>query len=169
MRTIQYISKLGLFFLIFIITGTESCRDDKNDWVPYVLVNLVLDLQTDLSYLGVSETAIILPNDNGFGVLHFASPKNPEITLGQAVYGNGLIIYRIDINEFAVYDITCTFKASSDYCALEMDDTWLVPKCPCCESEFNILLEASPISGPAALPLKPYTTFIRNNQLFIKN
>lgn len=169
MKKIQYISKLGLFFLLFTIAGTESCRDDKNDYIPYVPVNLILDLQTDLSYLGVSESATIIRNEYGFGVLHFASPKYPQITLGQEVYGNGLILYRKDLNEYVVYDITCTFKASTDYCALEMDDTWLVPKCPCCQSEFNLLLDASPISGPAALPLKQYTTFIRNNQLFIKN
>ncbi|KPK88076.1 MAG: hypothetical protein AMS27_00560 [Bacteroides sp. SM23_62_1] len=169
MKTKQYIPKLGLFFLIFIIPGVESCKDNNKDYVPYVPVNLVLDLQTDLSYLGVGETAIITPNEYGFGVLHFASPKYPEITLGQEVYGNGLIVYRFDINEFVTYDITCTFNATTDYCALDMDDTWLIPKCPCCQSEFNILLEASPVSGPAALPLKAYTTFIRNNQLYIKN
>jgi len=169
MRSIKYNSKLGLFFFIFIFIVIESCKDNKHDYVPYVTVNLILDLQTDLSYLGVSEAATITPNNSGFGVIRFSSPKIPEINLGQEVYGNGLIIYRIDLNEFAVYDITCTFKADIDYCALEMDNTWLVPKCPCCNSEFNILLEATPISGPAALPLKPYTTFIRNNQLFIKN
>ncbi len=169
MKTINDYSKLGFFFLIFIITATESCNDNDHDYVPYVTVNLVLDLQTDLSYLGVSETATITPNEQGFGIIHFASSKLPEITLGQQVYGNGLIIYRIDLNEFAVYDITCTYRANTDYCALEMDETWLVPKCPCCDSEFNIPLDATPVSGPAALPLKSYNTFIRNNQLYIKN
>jgi len=169
MKTINDYSKLGFFFFIFIITATESCNDNDHDYIPYVPVNLVLDLQTDLSYLGVGETATITPNENGFGIIRFASSKLPEITLGQQVYGNGLIIYRIDLSEFTVYDITCTYRANTDYCALEMDETWLVPKCPCCNSEFNIPLDATPVSGPAALPLKSYHTFIRNNQLYIKN
>jgi Rieske Fe-S protein len=101
--------------------------------------------------------------------LQFLRRIHKDLAYSVLLHQNGLIIYRIGIDEFAVYDITCTFKASTDFCALEMDDTWLIPKCPCCGSEFNILLEASPVSGPAASALKQYYTFIRNNQLYIKN
>ena len=133
-------------------------------------VDLVLDLQIDLSGLGVLEAATITPNSLGLGEIRFSSPHLPTINIGQAVYGNGLILYRISQNEFAAYDITCTYRADIDYCALEMGTNWLIPKCPCCNSEFNLLLDgAPPISGPAALPLMKYTTFIRNNQLYIKN
>lgn len=163
------LSKLFLFSLIISFVINVSCKDSIMDTIPYVPVDLVLDLQADLSYVGVGETAIIKPDLQGFGILSFASPKFSPISLGQVIEGNGLILYRSGLDEFAAYDITCTFKASTDYCALEMDDTWFVPACPCCGSEFNILLEASPVSGPAAAPLKQYSTFIRNNQLYIKN
>jgi Rieske Fe-S protein len=163
------LSKLFLFSLIFTCIINISCKDNIRDQVPYVPVDLVLDLQADLSYVGVGETAILTPNPQGMGILTFASSRYSPISLGQAITGNGLILYRLGTNEFAVYDMTCTFKASTDYCALEMDDTWLVPKCPCCSSEFNILLEASPVSGPAAVALKQYSNFVRNNQLYIKN
>jgi nitrite reductase/ring-hydroxylating ferredoxin subunit len=161
--------KLFLFFLIINFILPESCNDNIIDGVPYVPVDIVLDLQADLSYVGVGETAILIPDPEGFGVLSFSSSKYAPITLGQFIQGNGLIIYRQAVDEFAVYDITCTYKASTDFCALEMDDTWLIPKCPCCGSEFNILLEGSPVSGPAAVSLKQYSCFIRNNQLYIKN
>ncbi len=163
------LSKLFLFLLILTFILSQSCKDNINDDVPYVSIDIVLDLQADLSYVGVSETAILTPDPQGSGVLSFSSSKYSPITLGQFIQGNGLIIYRLAIDEFVVYDITCTYKASTDYCALEMDDTWLIPKCPCCGSEFNILLEGSPVSGPAALALKQYSSFIRNNQLYIKN
>jgi hypothetical protein len=162
-------SKLFLFLFIITFILTESCNDNINDGVPYVSIDIVLDLQADLSYVGVGETAILTPDPQGSGILSFSSSKYSPITLGQFIQGNGLIIYRQAVDEFAVYDITCTYKASTDYCALEMDDTWLIPKCPCCGSEFNILLEASPVSGPAAVSLKQYSCFIRNNQLYIKN
>jgi len=162
-------SKLFLFLLIITFIQIESCKDNINDDVPYVSIDIVLDLQADLSYIGVGETAILTPDPQGSGILSFSSSKYSPITLGQFIQGNGLIIYRQAIDEFAIYDITCTYKASTDYCALEMDETWLIPECPCCGSEFNILLEGSPVSGPAAQALKQYSCFIRNNQLFIKN
>ena len=162
-------SKLFLFSLIITFISAESCDDNLTDVVPYVAIDIVLDLQADLSYVGIGETCILTPDPQGSGILSFSSSKYSPITLGQFIQGNGLIIYRSGTDEFAVYDITCTYKASIDYCALEMDDTWLVPKCPCCGSEFNMLLEASPVSGPAAVALKQYSSFIRNNQLYIKN
>lgn len=155
--------------LIVAFVVYVSCKDTNKDNVPYVPVDIVLDLQADLAHVGVGESAILTPNEQSFGVLRFSSSNLPEISLGQQLLGNGLILYRTGTTEFSVYDITCTFNASVDYCALEMDDTWLVPECPCCGSEFNILLEASPVSGPAAFPLKTYSAFVRNNQLFIRN
>lgn len=163
------LSKLFLFLLILAFVLIVSCKDINKDNVPYVPVDIVLDLQADLSNLGVGESAILTPDSESFGVLRFSSSKLPAITLGQQVLGNGLILHRIGTTDFMVFDITCTFNATTDYCTLEMDETWLVPKCPCCGSEFNILLEASPVSGPAAFPLKQYSSFVRNNQLFIRN
>ena len=162
-------SKLFLFSLIIAFVLIVSCKDTNKDYVPYVPVDIVLDLQADLSHLGVGEAATITPDQQGFGVFRFSASNLPVISLGQPLLGNGLILYRIGTTEFSAFDITCTFNAAADYCALEMDDTWLIPECPCCSSEFNILLEASPVSGPAVLPLKQYSTFVRNNQLFIKN
>ena len=170
MQKNNIIPKLGFFFLILSFLLVPSCEKDNRVYVPYVDVDLVLDLQIDLSGLGILEAATITPNSLGLGVLSFSSPHLPSINIGQAVYGNGIILYRISQYEFAAYDITCTYRADIDYCALDMGTNWLIPKCPCCDSEFNLLLEgAPPISGPAAMPLKEYNTFIRNNQLYIKN
>lgn len=163
------LSKLFLFLLIIAFVFNVSCKDTNKDNVPYVPVGIVLDLQADLSHLGVGECATLTPDAQNFGVLRFSLSNFPEISLGQQVLGNGLILYRNGTTEFSAYDITCTFNATADYCALEMDDTWLVPECPCCGSEFNIMLEASPVSGPASFPLKQYSAFVRNNQLFIRN
>lgn len=164
-----FFSKLFLFLFIAAFVANVSCKDTNKDSVPYVPVDIVLDLQADLSRLGVGESAILIPDEQNFGTLRFSSPNAPVISLGQQVLGNGLILFRMGTSEFSVYDITCTFNATVDYCALEMDNTWLVPACPCCGSEFNLLLEGSPVSGPAAVPLKQYSNFVRNNQLFITN
>jgi hypothetical protein len=162
-------SKLFLFSLITTFLTVDSCSDKISDSIPYIPIDIVLDLQADLAYVGVGETALLSPDPGGTVTLSFSSSKYSPITLGQFLQGNGLIIYRIGASEFEVFDITCTYKASTDYCALGMDETWLIPKCPCCSSEFNILLDGSPVSGPASMALKQYTCFIRNNQLYIKN
>lgn len=166
----ESIAKLGLFFIFLVIGAVNhSCQKDNHDVVPYVPVNLILDIQTDLGHLGVGETATIVPDEEGYGILRFSAPNYPVLRLGQEVYGNGLILYRRDLYEFMVFDRTCTFQASMDYCAVEMDDTGLVPECPCCQSQFMIPLEGAVKQGPAALPLKTYQTYINNYQLFISN
>ena len=166
----RFITKLGLFFILtLLIPGNYSCHNDNHDVVPYIPVNLILDIQTDLGHLGVGECATIVPDEQGFGTISFTHPSYPEIRLGQQVYGNGLILYRMAQYEFAVYDKTCTYRASTDYCALEMDETGLIPRCPCCGSEFAIPIDGAIASGPAVLPLKAYSAYINSYQLYISN
>ena len=170
MQSVRYFTKLGLFFIpgVFLVV-IHSCSNDNHDLVPYVPVNLVLDVQTDLSHLGVGDAAVIVPDENNFGIIRFLNPNYPEIRLGQEVYGNGLILYRTGNTEFSVFDKTCTFNASTDYCAVEMDATYLFPECPCCDSQFAITLDGAVNKGPAALPLKPYNAFVNNYRLYISN
>ena len=164
------VAKLGLFFIFLIITGINyTCSDDNKDVVPYVPVDLILDIQSDLGHLGVGESAIIIPDEEGYGILSFIAPNYPVLRLGQRVFGNGLIIYRSELYKFNVFDKTCTFQASIENCAVDMDDTGLIPECPCCHSKFVIPLEGAVNEGPAALPLKSYNNYINNFQLYIRN
>jgi hypothetical protein len=141
------------------------------DEVPYVYLNLSLDLSTDLAHLGVSETATIIPDKNGNGILRFSNPQYPEIILGrgQIVNGNGIIIYRGDLYEYEVFDITCTYKAQTDYCRLTRSDFEGLYECPCCDSKFLVNSDGYVFQGPAAMPLKPYASLISNNALVINN
>jgi len=168
------ISKLGLFFGILIISSIlAGCVKDNRDEVPYVYLNLMLGLSTDLAHLGVMETATIIPDENGFGVIRFSHPEYPEILLGlgQIINGNGLIIYRWDIYEYEVYDITCTFQAQTDYCALHRNaDFEGVFDCSCCSSRFLYNSDGYyAIEGPAAMPLRRYNAFIQADALIIRN
>ena len=168
------ISKLGLFFEIFaFIILLGSCTKDYRDVVPYVYLNLSLGLSTELAHLGILETATITPDTNGRGVIRYNNPQYPEITLGlgQFLNGNGLIIYRKDIYQYEVYDITCTFQAQTDYCALEPHPDYDgVFDCPCCNSRFLYNSDGFyAIEGPAAMPLKRYSAFVDANFLIIRN
>ena len=66
MNRLIRISKLGLFFGITAIFLIQSgCVKDNNDYVPYVYLNLVLGISTDLAHLGNHQTATIAHNDQG--------------------------------------------------------------------------------------------------------
>ena len=167
-------SKLGLFFgLLAIIIPQGSCVKENQDVVPYVYLDLSLGLSTDLAHLGVQESALIKPDNKGLGVISFSNPEYPEIHLGigQIINGNGLIVFRMDLYEYEVYDLTCTFRAQVDYCCLERNlDFEGVYDCPCCQSRFIYNSDGYyAIEGPAARPLKRYPVFIEANALIIRN
>ncbi len=168
------ISKLGLFFGILAISFFQTgCVKDNQDHVPYVYLNLVLGISTDLAHLGNHETATITHNEKGDWFLRFNNAQYPEIPLGmgQIINGNGLIIHRLDGYIYEVYDITCTFQAQVDYCALERnadyDGVW---DCPCCKSRFLYNADAYyAIEGPAAQPLQRYSATVQASSLIIRN
>jgi hypothetical protein len=174
MNNLFSISKLGLFFLFpatfFLAAG---CVKDNADVVPYVYLDLALGLSAELAHLGVGEEATITHDADGPWTVRFSNPQYPEISLGpgQTIHGNGLIIYRSQFNEYEVYDITCTFQAQTDYCALERNPEYaLVFDCPCCPSRFLYNADGYyAIEGPAAMPLKRYPAFIQANALIIRN
>ena len=171
MSRLNPISKVGLFFIILAILLAWGCKRDNMEQVPYVYINLSLDLSTDLAQLGVSETATIIPDKNGNGVISFSNPQYPQIVLGagQEINGNGIIIYRGNLYQYEVYDITCTFNAQTDYCRLNRSDFEGLYECPCCNSRFLVNSDGYVLQGPAAMPLKPYSSYISNNALAINN
>ncbi len=167
-------SKLGLFFgILATAVSFTTCVKDNNDVVPYARIDLILDLSTDLSHLGPQETATVIPNASGIGgVIRFSHPKYPEIPLGagQILQGNGVIIYRSDVYEYEVYDITCTFQAQTDYCRLDRSEDFEgLYVCPCCDSKFLVQNDGFVFEGPAAMPLKRYPAHIQNNALIVRN
>jgi hypothetical protein len=168
------ISKLGLFFGILATTiSFTACVKDNKDVVPYARIDLILDLSTDLSHLGPQETATLIPHASGIGgEIRFSNPQYPVIPLGagQILQGNGVIIYRSDIYEYQVYDITCTFQAQTDYCRLDRDEDFEgLYICPCCDSKFLVQNGGFVFEGPAAMPLLNYPSFIDNNALIVRN
>jgi hypothetical protein len=174
MCRLNVISKLGLFFgLAVSLIFLGGCAKDNKDIVPYVYLNLELGLFTDLAHLGNHQTATLTPNQDGIGVIRYSNPQYPEIALGigQFLNGNGLIIYRGDGYNYEVYDITCTFQAQTDYCALERNPDYEgVYDCPCCNSRFLYNADGFyAIEGPAALPLRRYSAYVENNSLVIRN
>jgi Rieske Fe-S protein len=133
---------LTLFLCPFLLT---NCNDYE-DVVPYVYVNFYISLA-----------------DPDFAALN--TPGNSVMVTGGA---NGILIYRIDIEEFAAYDRTCTHEISSD-CVIFTDESGLFGiDTTCCYSEF-LLLDGSVSKGPARFPLKRYRTYFDGYTLHVYN
>lgn len=137
-----------LFFAILLINGAiaPSCESNRKQIIPYVQVNVDLDLYAELGTLGIGSTMVI--PDEGY---------------------NGIVLYREDDMLFHAYDMTCTEYPEHD--AAVVRDTIFdgVYRCPVCNSRFVILNGAFPDSGPAEFPLVEYRTSIQGNLLLISN
>ena len=146
----RLISKSNLrFFLIPIIFLLIFVRCDKNETpFPNVSVYAILALDTQLEN--------VIPGNfvevDGYGV-------------------GGLIIYRVDNNEFLAFDKACTYEALST-CILTNDGAMF--ECPCCGSRFwmvnSVDIAGTVYQGPASYPLKQYNCFFNGtNTVTVRN
>jgi len=144
------ISKVRFFFIpILILLLFVRCDDDEIPF-PYVHINAILYVDTDLGNMTVGQYTSI----DGYGL-------------------GGLIIYRKDYSEYLAFDRACTYEVSRS-CKLEDDDTFDgILQCPCCSSKFWMTgedLAGSNYQGPASVPLKQYNCYLSGmNTLIIKN
>ncbi|MBI9032887.1 MAG: hypothetical protein JEZ03_00310 [Bacteroidales bacterium] len=79
---------------------------------------------------------------------------------------NGVIVYRINHNEFNAYERTCTYDPL-ERCPLIVQEFPLIAD-TCCDSRY-IIYDGSPFDGPALYPLKKYRTHYSGGMLTISN
>jgi hypothetical protein len=166
---IKFCIPVVLFILII------SCAKDVYDEVPYVDVYLELDLTSELANMGVGIVVSITQDSTHAGayssIINYHSSTIRNVNINQKIEGNGIILYRKGLYEFVAYDITCTYRAKEDYCALSVDGSTL-PTCPCCGSIFMLDAEGLPDQkAKAEAPLHEFSTSLTNNgtRLIISN
>jgi hypothetical protein len=129
-------SKLRLFFLI-ILLPIVFFRCETNNPVPQVPVNFIIELNSPLyNVLNSPGSSIIIPNE-GY--------KN-----------HGVIVTRVNFDEFAAYDATCTYDPEDAWGRVELDASGIFAFDKICNSKFNLLYDGSVMNGPATVPLKMY-------------
>jgi nitrite reductase/ring-hydroxylating ferredoxin subunit len=139
-------SKIKKFFIIgMLILLTTTCKKDVYQTFPYVYVDIILSIPTDLATLNVG-SAMICPQQGG---------------------NKGIIIYKPAQNEFTAYDRLCT-NYPNDTCAVVIDNSGFTATCPCCKSKFGLTF-GSVVNGPARFSLKQYQTTVENYHLYITN
>lgn len=137
----RIISKSNLrFFLILILILSVFVRCDKNEIpFPYVSVYTKISLDTQLGNVLPGNYAEV----DGYGI-------------------GGLIIFRVDNNQFMAFDRACTYEASST-CKLADEDHDGMFECPCCGSKFWMVnsedIAGTVYQGPANYPLKKYNCY----------
>ena len=132
-RTFSIISFLLTSFLIF---NSSSCDLDNDHPVPLVLVDFNIDVTTtqyiNLNYIGGWEYV-----KGGY---------------------KGLVIYRKSLDEFVVFDRTCTYDPLDECSRIEVEESGLFMVDSCCMSRFLILDGSTTGDGPATIWLKQYRT-----------
>ena len=155
--------------MLFIIS---MCTGDDEDYIPDVPVFLELSLTNELLELGVGETASIVPDTIHTESSYVVYPniKIRPFSIPWKVYGKGLIIYRFDFSIYLIYDRTCTYKPSEQYCGVEISKTnSLIAVCPCCSSRFMLTADAFPTNDSKAIrSLMEYRGMVIDNGLRLK-
>jgi len=164
------IIKLMLFSILML---SFSCDKDEYNVVPYVPVNLILSISSDLQHVGVGDPITITPLDTnirGSEIRYYGLNAGSRLS-SMIVHGNGLIIMQHSYDEYVAYDITCTYKANEDYVACKVEENDLLyVKCPKCGSRFNLFNYGSPEPGSkAAAPLKQYNAIKSGDLLRVYN
>lgn len=142
---------LGGFILLGLVFA--QCKKEE-DPLPFAVVNI---------YLEPNSTLYI--NLNTVGGWEYITSNYPS---------RGLIVYRISVNDFVAFERTCPHDPDAccdaeDGCTrLTVEESGLVIKDSCCESEY-LILDGSNISGPSVKPLKQYRTSYDGKTLHIYN
>lgn len=136
---------LILLVLLFLATP-YSCDKNDDDLIPYVYVDFTIDIlstfYTELSSVG--------------GYVY--------VTGGY----KGILLYRLSMDEFLAWDRCCSYKPYEPCERIEMEPSGLTMIDSCCGSRF-IILDGSPIEGPATRTLRPYRTFFDGRYLRVMN
>jgi len=143
----RYLHTVLISGFLFLLAGfMPSCKTNRGQIIPYVKVDVDLDLYAELGNMGIG-TTLILPNEGN----------------------RGIVLYREDDLFFHAYDLTCTEYPEHDVAVAEDEDFIGVFKCPVCGSRYVLINGAYPDSGPAQYPLVEYRTSIQGNLLIITN
>ena len=156
------------YVIVFsVLLLLSSCENNPNDIVPYVSVNLTLGVYSELNGLGVGEVVTITPDtlNNGYSWVKYASSSLKDRRIPQKTYGNGILIYQKDFYDYRAYDLTCTYRARIDYCALITKGRSILPVCKCCGSVFNLEIDGTPAkNAKATYNLRSYRATLVDNQ-----
>jgi nitrite reductase/ring-hydroxylating ferredoxin subunit len=124
-------------FIFFLLFFSLSCDEINKSPVPYVSVNLIINLNI-VNELNVPGNSVYFAN---------------------AGY-RGVIVCCEYPGSYYAFDAACTNDINSD-CRVRNEG--MIGECPCCGSRFILLNNGYPGDGPATIPLKQYNVSVINS------
>jgi hypothetical protein len=124
-----------ILFISLAALILSSARCNRNRFIPYVPVDFELNLN--------------LP-----AYQPLTSPSGWITVSGGS---RGIIIYRLNMDEFIAYDRHSTFEVDAN-CQVRVEDDNILITDPCSGSQW-LIIDGSVVQGPAELPLQRYQTF----------
>ncbi len=139
--------KLSFFCLTLLIIFSSSCKRDRNNIIPNVLVDIEFNINNP-SYINLTAVG---------GSMYLGGGSR------------GIVVYRLSQDEFVAMDRHCTYN-SSDACGQVAIDnnSSLILIDACCGSQF-LITDGSVHTGPATYSLKRYQTYFDGTILRIYN
>ena len=156
------LSKITIFLVfVLILSLNESCTKTKQEVIPYVLVDFTISLNDPYFF-----------DLNAVGNHVLVNSKTNNLGIYAAGYdGNGIIIYRAQLDEFFAFDRTCPHDYALDgtSVAVEIDDGEIFATCPTCGSKYALPSFGTPSEGPSKYPLKVYRTSVNGEYIRVYN
>ncbi|MBR9831902.1 hypothetical protein GYB57_07140 [bacterium] len=140
------LKSIRLTTLLFILMAIGCDDNTTNSNIPNVAVNIYLSLQDP----------------------EFIDLTVPSGSVNVTGGSRGIVVYRVNEDEFKAYDRHCTYAPSSSCGIVEMENSGVSLRDNCCGSVFSIF-SGYPSQGPAMVPLKEYRTSFDGNTLRIYN
>ncbi|MFA5327335.1 MAG: hypothetical protein WC384_06055 [Prolixibacteraceae bacterium] len=135
---------------LFILAGTNACKDDYTSIVPYMYVNFDFN-PTNYIEFKVPGGAVYFPNP-GYGGIIVINNWGDEYT------------------PYLAFDATCTHEVSSTVRVAVTENGSGIAVCPECGSKFLLFgSNGNPIMGPAAEPLRQYHANLVGGRIYISN
>ncbi len=147
-------------FSIFIVVSLlfMSCKKEIYDPIPDTMVEFTIDLNkiefSNLQPIGGSVVITNLTNNFGRRAAGFDY--------------NGILVYHSSFdNVYMAFDRTCPHCYATDSLSVIIsveDNPSMFAKCSNCDTEYNLEINGSPISGPGNFYLKNYHTELQDGR-----
>lgn len=130
---------------MLVLLSCNSCRDRGNYNVPYVPVNITINInQPDFFALTVPTGWVYITGGS-----------------------RGIIVYRKSDSEFIAIERHSTFEPENE-CAVAVSGDGVLIDDPCSDSQW-LILDGTLVNGPASTPLVTYETTFNSPFLTIVN
>jgi uncharacterized protein YuzB (UPF0349 family) len=134
-----------LFYTAFCFVILPACRDRNNYQIPYVPVNIVINInQPDFFDLTVPTGWVYVTGGS-----------------------RGIIVYRRSESEFVAIERHSTYEVDQQCAVIVLEDGILLDD-PCSDSQW-IITDGSIVNGPTNAPLVTYDTSFNSPYLTIVN